>query len=86
MNALSNQRLEMWCIVINSLYMNLLQYMARLQEINNYIPMFSGINALKTLPNEEPNEILLHAVPHTWSKQHMMIGLDFNCDTFCYEF
>ena len=46
MNALYNQKLEIWCIVIKSLYMNLIQYMARLQDINNYRPMLPGSNAL----------------------------------------
>ena len=40
------------------------RFAARLTEINNFLPIFPGLDAFKKIEMEELNKILLHAVPN----------------------
>ena len=46
----------------------------RLKEMNNFLPLFPGLDASKKMEMEELNNILLHAVPNGWSKQSYLQG------------
>ena len=53
----------------------------RLTEINNFLPLFPGLDASKKMEMKELNDILLHAVCNGWSKQSYLQGLDFDLKT-----
>ena len=38
-------------------------FAARLMEMNNFLPLFPGLDASEKMEMEELNKILLHAVP-----------------------
>ena len=64
-------------------------FAAHIKELNNYLPLFLGSSASKNMPSEEPNNILLHAVPNGWEKQAYLQVWDFKmnshkatCDMF----
>ena len=57
-------------------------FTARLQELNNTTPKFPGSDKSRKIPKEELKNILLQAVPHWWAKQAMMLGFDFESETF----
>ena len=57
-------------------------FTARLTEINNFLPIFPVLDATKNIPPKEINEILIYALPNSWSKQAYLQGWDFKMKTF----
>ena len=46
------------------------RFTAQVTEINNFLPLFPGLDTAKIIPPEEPNEILLHAVNNGQDKKY----------------
>ena len=64
-------------------------FVAHFTELDNYLPLFTGLSASKNIPPEELNNILLHTIPNDWKKQAYLQGWDFDtkvykatCDLF----
>ena len=79
-NVLAKQKRAMRCIIRNPRGIKLWQFVARLQELNNLHPKFTGSYKSKNVFQEELNDILLHDVLHVWANQAMMIGFDFDSE------
>ena len=58
------------------------RFVARLAEINNFIPLLPGLYVSKKLTHEYLNIILLNAVPNAWVRQSYIQGWDFEMKTF----
>ena len=43
-------------------------FSTRLMEMNNFLPLFPGLEASKKMSSKELNKILLHAIPNSWVK------------------
>ena len=52
-------------------------FVAQLTQLNNYLPLFPVLGAVKRMDPEELNDILLLAVPNPWSRQAYIQGWDF---------
>ena len=57
-------------------------FVARLTEMNNFLPLLPGLGVSKKMTQEELNEILLHVVPNAQEKQSYLQGLDFEIKTY----
>ena len=81
-NALSKQKCAMGRVIRKPQYLPFKIFVARLTKINNYLPLFSGSSAAKKIPPKELNNIILHAVPNSWTKKAYLQGWDFEGKSF----
>ena len=56
-------------------------YVARLIDLNEYLPSFPGSSPTHKTDMTELNEILLNSVPNSWSKQAYVQGFDWKSIT-----
>ena len=56
--------------------MRVRDFVARVQEINNYLNQFPPFAAAQTLPEDEILDILESAVPNSWQKEFVRSGFD----------
>ena len=50
--------------------------------MNNYVPLFPGLDTTKKMTPEELNGVLLNSVPNARSKQIYLQGWDFEIKTY----
>ena len=80
-NALANQKRATRRTMHKPRGVKLQQFLAIQQEFNNIITNF--IDEFINIPQDELNEILLHAVLHVWSNQIMILGFDLESKIPC---
>ena len=58
------------------------RYAARLIDLNEYLASFPGVTIADKLGITELNEILLHSMPNSWSKQAHVQVFDYDYISF----
>ena len=53
-------------------YMQMKEYMARVQELNNYLTMFPGYTQGDEIHEDELLDIYEYGIPKSWSRQFLM--------------
>ena len=81
-NLLSNQKFATRRAIRKPQSMTFNRFAARLIEMNNFLPLFPGLDVSRKMEPEERNEILLHAVTNAWAKQSYLQGWDFELKTY----
>ena len=51
-------------------------------EMNNFFPLFPGLDVTKKMTHEDLNDILLYAVPNEWEKQSYLKGWYFEMKNY----
>lgn len=74
--ALAIQRRYMRRYMRKPREMTIREYLARVNEINSYLPMFPGGNEGSKLPDDELCDILEFGIPSTWQKQMTLQAFD----------
>ena len=80
-NALSKMKRAMHNAMRKYWSLPFKHFAARLTEINNYLPLFTGSRKPNNMPPEELNEILIHNIPNVWENQSYIKVWDFKGKT-----